>query len=297
MDSFHSSHLSTLALTKTPSLPGFPKTLNDLKKLKQVYDHMKLYSLNSGRYDPRLKVGIEWMFPSMKGYKITRELGAGSYGRAFEAMPMDGSKGVPVVMKINFDSVPEAHRMFQTEAEVLKSLGRLIDIDERNLITVQTKIDGINLHGYIKSAAGLAEWKKHDSILKKQYHDLYEKFYEDTGKKFIHGDIRPENVILKPDGELVLIDFGMSQRALPEGTNELEYQLYSDYIKASKEEKLDVAFIEFRNAVSKGDRKEIKKTWEEYIDRIDDSGGREELAQKEQDALMRWQLSIVNHKS
>lgn len=152
-------------------------------------------------------------------YRVLRPLGGGGFGKTYE---VDDS-GTKKVLKVLFNTVPKAVELFQQEAEVLKRLnhpgipkveldGYFIyfprDAKEPLHCLVMEKIAGMNLEEYmiqrnhqpIGERAAVRWLKQIVEIL----HQVHQQHY-------FHRDIKPPNIMLRPNGQLVLIDFGTAR--------------------------------------------------------------------------------------
>ncbi|PSB01323.1 DUF6887 family protein [Merismopedia glauca] len=148
-------------------------------------------------------------------YRVQRELGGGGFGKVYELSQGNTLK----ILKILTLSQPIALKLFQQEAEVLGKLnhpgipkvepdGYFIyfpkDSKEPLHCLVMEKIEGENLETYLK--------KKQQPIKQKlalkwliEIAEILDKVHQEG---FLHRDIKPANIMLRPNGQLVLIDFG-----------------------------------------------------------------------------------------
>lgn len=147
-------------------------------------------------------------------YQVIQQLGKGGFGQTFEVD--DG--GTPKVLKVLRKNDPIAVSLFKREAEVLSRLhhpgipkveadGYFTCLSENSEAPlhclVMEKIEGTNLQDWLVGNQPITQeqaidWlKKLTEILAIVHHQQY-----------FHRDIKPSNVMLKPDGQLVLIDFG-----------------------------------------------------------------------------------------
>jgi eukaryotic-like serine/threonine-protein kinase len=152
-------------------------------------------------------------------YRVLRPLGGGGFGKTYEVE----DSGKKKVLKVLFNTVPKAVELFQQEAEVLKRLNHpgipKVESDgyfiyfPRNSkqplhCLVMEKIEGMNLEQYmtqrnhqpIGERAALRWLKQIAEIL----HEVHQQNY-------FHRDIKPPNIMLRPNGQLVLIDFGTAR--------------------------------------------------------------------------------------
>jgi serine/threonine protein kinase len=284
MESFSTS---TEIIKKLPPIRNFPTTLAELKVLKRIYERFKVNSLKNEPIGTTLLLPMKLSLDTVyhRDYTITKELGRGLYGRAFEAYAEDFE--TKFVLKIMHAGVQNVDSILNREAEVLDAFDRLIDIDTTNHIIIQKKIDGMSLSDYLQTPKGQQEWNHGQSELALRYYNLPTIFYLESDKKFIHGDIRPANVIIESNGELKLIDFGMAQNAYPPGTRELEQQLLRDVGKSIQEINLDLSVFKLRESTKLGEIEKIDRDWNVVIEALVNSG-RPELALIEHDKHELW---------
>ncbi|MBD2139141.1 protein kinase [Anabaena sp. FACHB-1237] len=152
-------------------------------------------------------------------YRVIKPLGGGGFGKTYEVD--DG--GIIKVLKVLFNTHPKAVELFRQEAEVLQSLnhpgipkvesdGYFIyfprDSKESLHCLVMEKIEGVNLEQYMMQ-------KNHEPIVElaaiKWLKQLAEILQEVHQKNYFHRDIKPPNIMLRPNGQLALIDFGTAR--------------------------------------------------------------------------------------
>lgn len=153
----------------------------------------------------------------------------------FEAVDTTGGPGVdagtPLIMKVlalRGSDVPEQQACEQKRIEFIWREGRILkEIDYPGIpkvqndgffnirktddcpeliCLVQPKIEGLTLDLWLEEHGPISEVKAIDWLNQLAYglHELH-------SRGFFHRDIKPENIILKPDGQLVLIDFGAAR--------------------------------------------------------------------------------------
>jgi len=159
----------------------------------------------------------------LERYKIIRSLNAGGFGQTFEIE--DG--GIPKVLKVlklGEFSGPQTQKklisLFEREAKVLMQLEHpgipKVERDGYLMIPnpdsfdplyglVMEKIEGSNLQDW-----SLAQGQQPLSIdlalnWLKQLVEILQELHQ---RQYFHRDIKPSNIMLKPSGQLVLIDFG-----------------------------------------------------------------------------------------
>jgi serine/threonine protein kinase len=153
-------------------------------------------------------------------YRAMRELEDGGFGKTYEV----SDQGTPKVLKVLINNSPKAVELFQREAEVLSQLHSLGipkvepnsyfvfhpgDGQEPLHCLVMEKIEGMNLREYLKQRGRPIDsetgkrWLIELLTILQQVHDA----------GILHRDIKPQNIIFKPDGKLALIDFGAVREA------------------------------------------------------------------------------------
>ena len=154
-------------------------------------------------------------------YRATRQLGGGGFGKTFEII--DEKTGTQKVLKVLLKEHPKAVELFKQEAKVLGHLRHpgIPKVEKDGYFTflprgskspihclVMEKIEGANLQDWMKgrkkkpiSQKQALEWLKQLVEILDQVHKL----------QYFHRDIKPQNIMRKPSGQLVLIDFGTAR--------------------------------------------------------------------------------------
>jgi len=151
-------------------------------------------------------------------YRLVAPLGSGGFGRTFEV----DDNGARKVIKVLLKEHPKAVELFKQEADVLVRLRHpgipKVDRDGYFIFSpahstesfhclVMEKIAGANLQDWLKhrgrpiSEQQALNWLKQLSEILDQVHRL----------NYFHRDIKPHNIMCKPNGQLVLIDFGTAR--------------------------------------------------------------------------------------
>ena len=145
-------------------------------------------------------------------YQIIRQVGQGGLATAFIAEDCWQNHQLCVVKRLKPDVVSEATRyLFDKEAEYLCKLGHHHQIpqllahfqENQSFYIVQEFIEGKDLSYEIRSGKPLPEMKVVKLLI--EILEIVEYVHENH---VIHRDIKPANIIRRPDGKLVLIDFG-----------------------------------------------------------------------------------------
>ncbi len=151
-------------------------------------------------------------------YRILQPLGGGGFGKTFEI----DDQGMRKVLKVLLKEHPKAVALFKQEADVLSRLRHPgipkverdayfvyspTDSHEVFHCLVMEKIEGANLQDWLKNRGKpitqeqAVDWLKQLTDILDQVHRL----------QYFHRDIKPHNIMCKPNGQLVLIDFGTAR--------------------------------------------------------------------------------------
>jgi len=147
-----------------------------------------------------------------KRYKILEELGQGGMGAVYKAI--DENLGVTVAVKENFFLTDEYACQFQREAKILASLRhpnlpRVLDyfvIEQQGQYLVMDYIEGDDLREWIERKEVISEVEV-IQIGTAICNALI--YLHSRQPAIVHRDIKPGNVKITPDGEVVLVDFGL----------------------------------------------------------------------------------------
>ena len=149
-------------------------------------------------------------------YRIVGLLGEGGMGAVYRAW--DTRLNVAIALKemvpqpgLDQSMLSELRKQFQQEATVLARLDhpnlvRVMDFFEEggNAYLVMNFVEGESLSDKIKREGALQE----SQVLTWTEHLLSALSYCHA-KGIIHRDIKPQNVIIRPGGQAVLVDFGL----------------------------------------------------------------------------------------
>ena len=149
-------------------------------------------------------------------YRVIRELGRGGMGAVYHAWDMRLS--IPVALKemipqsdLDDEILQELRRQFQQEATVLARLNHphLVGVTDffeegRNIYLVMQFVEGQSLSERIKQYGALPE----EQVIAWSG-QLLEALSYCHSQGVIHRDIKPQNIIIRPDGGAVLVDFGL----------------------------------------------------------------------------------------
>lgn len=159
-----------------------------------------------------------------KRWRVVEAIATGGFGQTFKVVDTDGIQKVLKVLNLdNFsddESQQKAISLFKKEAEVLNKLSHpgIPKVEKEAYFAyrppgklepfhclIMELIEGENLEDWMKArkhqpiSASLAlDWLKQLAQILNELHQ----------QSYFHRDIKPSNIMLKPEGKLVLIDFG-----------------------------------------------------------------------------------------
>ncbi|MEG3438567.1 protein kinase [Pannus brasiliensis CCIBt3594] len=148
-------------------------------------------------------------------YRILGKLGAGGFGDTYEI----DDEGTRKVLKVLTEQNPKAIELFRQEASVLSRLNSngIPKVELNGYFTLTTP-KGDVLHCLVMEkieGVDLARWmlnRSYRPIEQEQAIDWLRQLIKILdlvhSHQFFHRDIKPQNIMLRSTGELVLIDFG-----------------------------------------------------------------------------------------
>ncbi len=156
-------------------------------------------------------------------YQVIRPLGNGGFGQTFEVDDQGTLKVLKVLNPATFSdprSKQKAVELFQQEATLLNQLHHSgipkvepngyflfspLNCREPLHCLIMEKIEGLNLQEWQKNQSNrpitieqAIDWLKQLTKILQQIHQ----------SNYFHRDIKPSNIMLRPNGQLALIDFG-----------------------------------------------------------------------------------------
>jgi WD40 repeat protein len=160
-------------------------------------------------------------------YEITTQLGAGGMGEVYKARDTRLQRSVAIkILPSSFATDPERLARFEREAQVLASLNHpniahIYGVEETGgaLALVMELVEGPTLaeviahhrpHGSGASRTG--SWDIDPLAVARQLADALEAAHD---QGIIHRDLKPQNIILRPDGTLKVLDFGLAKALDP----------------------------------------------------------------------------------
>ena len=153
------------------------------------------------------------------GFAVERVLAQGPNGRVYVARAPDGAQ--VALKELQFASVPGAQQIdaFEREAKTLKTLRHL---HIPRFVASFPDGEGVNLRLYLASeliageplSARIAEHRFGESELRDVAEQVLQVlvYLHGRAEPVLHRDIKPDNLVLRPEGSIVLVDFGSARK-------------------------------------------------------------------------------------
>ena len=148
-------------------------------------------------------------------YRIVKLIGQGGFGAVYRAW--DLSLNQPCALKENFDTSTEAQRQFQREASILANLRHphLPRVTDHFFISTQGQylvMDFIEGQSFEEILTQMRRPLTESEVLPsfEQVCQAVDYLHHRT-QPIIHRDIKPQNIIITPENEAILVDFGISK--------------------------------------------------------------------------------------
>lgn len=151
-------------------------------------------------------------------YTIIDKLGSGGMGCVFRARDPQGRIVALKMMSNKVSCFPEYRQLFHDEASTLMVLnhpnvvhivGQPYSDDSGNLYLPMEFVDGITLDHYVSRHGGRLDIHETVRIMDM----VLEAMQYVHQRKRIHRDIKPSNIMIRPDGSVCIIDFGVAKDA------------------------------------------------------------------------------------
>lgn len=168
--------------------------------------------------------------PIAQRYRIVRSIGQGAFGITYEAEDLADYKRVAMkVLSLQQTQDWKALDLFERESQVLSHLQhpaipKYLDYfyedtpDDRHFYLIQELVEGDSLADLVKK--GWHATEEQVCNIAEQVLEILD-YLHWLNPPVIHRDIKPQNIIRRPDGQIYLVDFGAVQdvyrRTLIEG--------------------------------------------------------------------------------
>lgn len=185
------------------------------------YTELWLQALSAPPKRERLKPLIEKSLLQNARYQVEGAIGVGGQGSAYTAL--DRMSGATVVLKefilpvfVNVKVRKSALEQFENEAKILRQLNheqivKLLDffVEDHRAYLVLEHIDGTSLRTLVEKNGKCDEATVRSLAL--QMCQILE-YLHGLSPAVVHRDFTPDNLILRSDGKLKLIDFNVAQQ-------------------------------------------------------------------------------------
>ena len=168
----------------------------------------------------RRRTAVPFQSVEIPGYRIHGTLGEGGMGTVYAAE--DAVTRQPVAIKVLQVIADEALARFRTEAEIMKTLDHpniarvLASGDARSRpYIVMEQIDGLTLDAYVAAnAPSLADRLS----LFSSVCDAVEHAHRSG---VVHRDLKPANIMVRPGGDVMIVDFGVARAESSRGRTQI----------------------------------------------------------------------------
>lgn len=150
-------------------------------------------------------------------YTLIEEIGHGGMGCVYKGMDANGRKVAIKMMSNKVTCYPEYRQLFQSEVDTLRRMnhpsvvhivGEPYQDDKGNLYLPMEYVEGRTLEQKV-NAEGTIPMEEAVSLMCKILEAL--QYVHDRSR--IHRDIKPSNIMIRPDGSVCIIDFGIAKDA------------------------------------------------------------------------------------
>lgn len=151
----------------------------------------------------------------MNDYKIIREVGKGGMGCVYESLDSSNNKVALKMMSAKAAAHPDYREMFDHEVHSLRKLshpsivkivGEPFSDAGGNLFLPMEFVEGKTLSQIVQAKGAFNEQEALSIFIK-----LLDAFSYIHNKSCIHRDVKPSNIMIRPDGSICVIDFGIAK--------------------------------------------------------------------------------------
>ncbi len=157
-------------------------------------------------------------------YTIIKEIGHGGMGCVYKGQDAHGKIVAIKMMSNRVTCFPEYRQLFQTEVDTLKRMNHpsVVHIvgdpyrdDKGNLYLPMEFVDGETIEQHV-SSKGTFVLEDAVALMSK----ILEALQYVHDRQRIHRDIKPSNIMIRPNGSVCVIDFGIAKDARIGGTGQ-----------------------------------------------------------------------------
>lgn len=151
----------------------------------------------------------------MRNYILEEEIGQGGMGAVYRGKSPDGDPVAIKMLKCEYVSIPNFRAFFDTEAKSLKSMnhpsvvkiiGDTFSDEKGNLYLPMEYVEGETIQQRVERQGPYSE-KDAKQLMGK----ILDAFIYIHNVNKIHRDIKPSNIMIRPDGNICIIDFGIAK--------------------------------------------------------------------------------------
>lgn len=151
----------------------------------------------------------------MNDYKIIREVGKGGMGCVYESLDSNNTKVALKMMSAKAAAHPDYREMFDHEVRSLRNLshpsivkivGEPFSDAGGNLFLPMEFVEGKTISQIVQANGAFNEQEALSIFIK-----LLDAFSYIHNKSCIHRDVKPSNIMIRPDGSICVIDFGIAK--------------------------------------------------------------------------------------
>ena len=151
----------------------------------------------------------------MSDYKIIREVGKGGMGCVYESLDSSNNKVALKMMSAKAAAHPDYREMFDLEVRSLRKLshpsivkvvGEPFSDAGGNLFLPMEFVEGKTISQIVQANGAFNEQEAISIFIK-----LLDAFSYIHNKSCIHRDVKPSNIMIRPDGSICVIDFGIAK--------------------------------------------------------------------------------------
>lgn len=150
-------------------------------------------------------------------YTIVKEIGRGGMGCVYKAQDSNGSMVALKMMSNKVTCYPEYRQLFQAEVDTLKRMdypsvvhivGDPYNDSEGNLYLPMEYVEGETIEHAVNYNGVFSAEKAIDLMI--QILDALQYVHS---RNVIHRDMKPSNIMIRPNGKICIIDFGIAKDA------------------------------------------------------------------------------------
>lgn len=148
-------------------------------------------------------------------YTLVKEIGKGGMGSVFEGLTKNGTKVAIKMLRADVAFNPEFRDLFESEAKVLsqmnhpmvvKIMGSTFSDDQHNLYLPMEYIEGETISHRVHAQGPFSEME----AIRLMGLILDAMSYVHSTNN-VHRDIKPSNIMIRPNGSICVIDFGIAK--------------------------------------------------------------------------------------